>query len=397
MTFQKFSYALVTIAAIAGTQVVASAQERFKTPTHPTLSEITTDDQRPMTDYSSMSPYQVNTSPQSNQMGSESYPSSGQPVSPRASDTSNPSDRLKTPTRPTLPEIDNSSNNSNNSNGKPMMSPQTGGNSDSVEPAKMPRQRNSSGMSTSPNSNLPMTSPQNTGTGASGNSDSVEPAKMPNQRNSSGMSTSPNNNLPMTSPQNTGTSGNSDSVEPAKAPKPQNRSDANLSPNSVMPMMAPQSSNPMTQSMTFSRAPRLGRVNASHKGTFVPSTYEFTITVPSDAGAPLQAVRIAQDENLETVEFDVSESKAFKGEGYKAGSELRLASVGGAQSTPGEAIIVFDQPVAPGDTVTIGLDVPGNPMSDGVYEFGVTAYSDRTQNIGQFLGYGRITLYGGGN
>ncbi|HEY9884013.1 MAG TPA: DUF2808 domain-containing protein, partial [Thermosynechococcaceae cyanobacterium] len=128
------------------------------------------------------------------------------------------------------------------------------------------------------------------------------------------------------------------------------------------------------------------------------STYEFTLTVPKNAGQPLKAVKIAQAENVETVKFDVSNSKAFVGDRLTASSEIQLASVGAEQpANPGEVTIVFEQPVQPGSTVTVALAVQSNPVWGGVYEFGVTAYPDGENGLGQFLGYRRISFYGNSN
>jgi Protein of unknown function (DUF2808) len=145
----------------------------------------------------------------------------------------------------------------------------------------------------------------------------------------------------------------------------------------------------------FAHPPTLVRTNALHKTVYTPSTYEFTITVPADAGAPLKAVTIVQDPNIETVRFDVPKSQAFMGKQYAAGPVIPLANIGGAVDPPGTATIVFDQPVAPGSTVTVAVDVKANPRDGGVYEFGVTAYPTDEQGRGQFLGYGRINIYSG--
>ncbi|PSB15680.1 DUF2808 domain-containing protein [Phormidesmis priestleyi ULC007] len=145
----------------------------------------------------------------------------------------------------------------------------------------------------------------------------------------------------------------------------------------------------------FSHPPRLVRVNASQKQAYALSTYEFTLTVPADAGQPLKAVRIVQARNTETVRFDVSRSRAFAGERFASGVEIPLASVGGTQSAPGEATIVFAQPVQPGSTVTLAFEAT-NPTYGGVYEFGLTAFPDGENGIGQFLGFGRLNFYSGG-
>nr|WP_277883373.1 DUF2808 domain-containing protein [Nostoc flagelliforme] len=51
----------------------------------------------------------------------------------------------------------------------------------------------------------------------------------------------------------------------------------------------------------------------------------------------------------------------------------------------------------PGNTVTIALAVRRNPIGSGVYQFGVTAYPDGENSLGQLLGYGHINFYGNSN
>jgi|GEM_PF-737911 len=148
----------------------------------------------------------------------------------------------------------------------------------------------------------------------------------------------------------------------------------------------------------FSEPPELIRVAANQTGAYTPSVYEFTLTVPKNAGQPLKAVTIAQAKNAETVKFNVSSSKAFVGDRLTAISEIRLASVGGEQpANPGEVTIAFGQPIQPSSTVTVALAVQKNPSWGGVYEFGVTAYPAGENGLGQFLGYGRINFYGNSN
>ncbi|MBD2468924.1 DUF2808 domain-containing protein [Nostoc sp. FACHB-145] len=147
----------------------------------------------------------------------------------------------------------------------------------------------------------------------------------------------------------------------------------------------------------FSQPLHLVRAAASPDGAYAPSTYEFTLTIPKDAGQPLKAVTITQATNVETVEFDITHSRVFNSR-RAAGTEIQLASVGGHQpSNAGEATIVFDQPVLPGNTVTIVLAVRRNPIGSGIYQFGVTAYPDGENSLGQFLGYGRINFHDNSN
>lgn len=155
---------------------------------------------------------------------------------------------------------------------------------------------------------------------------------------------------------------------------------------------------PSRGQIAFSHPPRLVRATASQLAANTPSTYEFTLNVPADAGQPMKAVTIAQAVNLETVQFNVGQSRAFAGGRFAAGPEIPLASVGGEQPTnSGAATIVFEQPVQPGTTVTVAIPVTENPSLGGVYEFGITAYPAGENNQGQFLGYRRINLYGNSN
>jgi hypothetical protein len=143
----------------------------------------------------------------------------------------------------------------------------------------------------------------------------------------------------------------------------------------------------------FNHPPQLIRAAASQTGEYVSSIYRFTLTIPQDAGQPLKAVTITQVENLETVKFNISNSKAFLGQRLTADSAIPLASVGGDQpSKPGEVTLVFDQSVQPGNTVTVALAVRRNPSRGGIYLFGVTAYPAGENGLGQFLGYGRISF-----
>jgi hypothetical protein len=140
------------------------------------------------------------------------------------------------------------------------------------------------------------------------------------------------------------------------------------------------------------------RVASSQSGANIPSTYKFTLTVPPDAGQPFKSVTITQVKNAETIKFDLRNSRAYIGRQLTADSEVRLASVSGDQpANPGETAIAFDPPVLPGNTVTIALAAQKNPVGRGVYLFGVTAYPDGENGLGQFLGYGRIDFDGRSN
>jgi Protein of unknown function (DUF2808) len=144
----------------------------------------------------------------------------------------------------------------------------------------------------------------------------------------------------------------------------------------------------------FSNPPVVSRVYAPQTGGYVSSTYEFTVVVPADAGQPLKAIRISQLPNLETIQFDLRHSKAYRGTKLNRASEIPLMSIGGTADEPaGEATIVFEQPVQPGSVVTLALQVDANPQIAGVYQFGVTAFPVGENSNGQFLGVERINFY----
>lgn len=176
----------------------------------------------------------------------------------------------------------------------------------------------------------------------------------------------------------------------------------------ALPVVAGQSSDGRS---FFNRSPRLIRAATSTVQSSAPSSYQFTVVVPQDAGEPLKAIKITQTENASMVTFDQEKTLAFAGDSFAGGSAIALANVRDGQlvsealvssanvssvevSSPqpvnsGETIVVFDPPVSPGTTVTIDLKAEKNPIP-GIYLFGITAYPAGDKGIGQFLGYGRL-------
>lgn len=143
----------------------------------------------------------------------------------------------------------------------------------------------------------------------------------------------------------------------------------------------------------FEKGPRLIRTAAtSNSSNSSTAKYQFTIKVPEDAGEALKAVRI-QQKGFDSVEFKHAKSSAFKGDSLAGGSNLSLAAIGGNDFESGEATIVFDPPVEPGNTVTVSLKPKRNPFSGGVYQFGVTAFPTGENSRGLYLGSGRIRIY----
>ncbi|NJR65074.1 MAG: DUF2808 domain-containing protein [Leptolyngbyaceae cyanobacterium CRU_2_3] len=124
------------------------------------------------------------------------------------------------------------------------------------------------------------------------------------------------------------------------------------------------------------------------------ATYYFTLTVPDDAGEPLQRIMIAQQDSstfARLVRYKTDRTRAFIGTPRNRDAALTVGETLFDSDTQ-TVTVRFDQPVAPGQTVTIGLRPVRNPDLDGIYLFGVTAYPEGENSFGQFLGYGRLSF-----
>jgi hypothetical protein len=151
---------------------------------------------------------------------------------------------------------------------------------------------------------------------------------------------------------------------------------------------------PTTEQTTFTHAPILVRSVSSFQQADFPSTYQFTLKVPENAGASLQALRITPDNQPGPIGFKMSHTTAFWGDSFAGGPAVSLANVGGTTpENPNEVMVVFDPPIAPGKTVTVSLESTRNPRFSGVYFVGVTAFPVGQSNEGIFLGYRRFNVY----
>jgi hypothetical protein len=145
----------------------------------------------------------------------------------------------------------------------------------------------------------------------------------------------------------------------------------------------------------FVSPPRLVGASTTQNSVYAWSvTYYFTLDVPENAGEPLQKVTIAQNEGFDRVRFDLKHTEAVEGD-RRSNTKLGLGEV--TQDDKTKAITVsFNPPVAPGKRVTIALEPYQNPSTGGVYLYGVTAFPPGEPAYGQFLGFGRISIYESG-
>ncbi|ARV60213.1 hypothetical protein BZZ01_17655 [Nostocales cyanobacterium HT-58-2] len=143
----------------------------------------------------------------------------------------------------------------------------------------------------------------------------------------------------------------------------------------------------------FVQPPQLVSAVTTYKDTYVwGATYYFTISLPENAGEPLQRITINQREGADRVRFDLKDTFAFEGTRSNEGQKLTLKDVTSDRETK-TLSLTFDPPVSPGRNITIALKPVQNPMVSGVYLFGVTAFPPGEQAHGQFLGYGRLQFY----
>jgi Protein of unknown function (DUF2808) len=147
----------------------------------------------------------------------------------------------------------------------------------------------------------------------------------------------------------------------------------------------------------FVATPQLIKASTTQNATDVwGATYYFTLSLPANAGEPLQRVVITQREGADTLRFNLDETEMFEGDPSSEGTKLTAKATTPNPDNP-EVVITFDPPVAPGKTLTIGLRPVENPDTGGVYLFGVTAFPPGEKSHGQFLGFGRLHFYDGGD
>jgi hypothetical protein len=141
----------------------------------------------------------------------------------------------------------------------------------------------------------------------------------------------------------------------------------------------------------FTKSPRLVTATTSSNRAYEwGATYYFTVSIPENAGVPLQRVEIGQIEGDE-ITYRLEETHAFEGTHRRPGAELKLGQVTRDKEMQ-TVSVTFDPPVPPGKTVTIGLNPTRNP-ADVICLFRVKVFpeGDRVQALD--LGVGRLHFY----
>ena len=119
------------------------------------------------------------------------------------------------------------------------------------------------------------------------------------------------------------------------------------------------------------------------------ATYFFTLELPDNADASLQAVTIApQNLTRHLQPYRLDRTTAFA-KTPDAETELGIGDVTVDEETK-TVTVEFDPPVAPGREVTIALRPQRNPRFGGVYVFRVTAIPEGEQPRTHIAGHGRL-------
>lgn len=119
--------------------------------------------------------------------------------------------------------------------------------------------------------------------------------------------------------------------------------------------------------------------------------YQFTISVPTDAGAAVAAVIVEQVDSSRLLAFDVEKAAAFEGASDQA-EPLPIQTV--EQTTPERVQINFATPVAPGAAVTIQLPLQRLPQRDQSYDIGISVLPAVSNAAPTLVDYQRVNVAG---
>ncbi|NBD15045.1 MAG: DUF2808 domain-containing protein [Cyanobacteria bacterium] len=159
-------------------------------------------------------------------------------------------------------------------------------------------------------------------------------------------------------------------------------------PSSPTPSATP--SRPPNRSASFAESPRLLSARPTRNTVEARGVkHYFTLALPDNAGEPLQAVQIKQQQSTENIEYELEETIAFTGEKRSSGTTIAIQDVSLDEATQ-TITISFTEPIAPGTTFTVGLFPTRNPRSSGVYLFNVTAVPGGKKPLALNLGVARF-------
>lgn len=146
---------------------------------------------------------------------------------------------------------------------------------------------------------------------------------------------------------------------------------------------------PRGPKVTFDRPPQLVSTSTTNRDArSLGATYFFTIDIPQDAAQPLQKVEFILKQGVQYPRFKATSVKAFEGTKRNKGEKLPINIVVSDPSNR-TLTVTFDQPVAPGQIITMAVRPVRNP-SVGTYMFEVRGTPAGSTAESQYLGIGRL-------
>lgn len=143
----------------------------------------------------------------------------------------------------------------------------------------------------------------------------------------------------------------------------------------------------------FEHPPLLLEASTTYHEVWVGAAkYYFTISLPENAGEPLKQIVFQQKPSAEMLEFYPDQTVAFVGIRNERGEVLNIQK-SQWNSENNSITVIFDPPISPGLTITVGLKPVRNPAIGGTYLFGVTAFPNGAIPAPMYLGVGRLQFY----
>ena len=147
--------------------------------------------------------------------------------------------------------------------------------------------------------------------------------------------------------------------------------------------------------VAFRKAPRLLDIYTTYNVVRTRSAkYYFDITIPDDAGVPLQKVEIELRKGQEDIYYKLEKTVAYLGTHRRRGDKLPIEKVSLDEET-GVITVDFANSLPPGTTFTVSLKPRRNPDYDGIYVFGVTVFPQGENPYGLYLGSRSLYFYRG--
>ncbi len=111
----------------------------------------------------------------------------------------------------------------------------------------------------------------------------------------------------------------------------------------------------------FEKSPRLIEAYSTFSGAREwGAKYYFTLYLPENAGESLEVLKIQQRQGIENIRFQLDKTLAFFGQPDNKQEQINIQAADLNEETK-EITLIFDPPIPPGTTFSIGLKPRRNP------------------------------------